>query len=107
MERKVQGYPRIAEVGGSSPLRSTNEKPLRKRISGGAFSLWGPRPVVVQPALGPIGYPFVQRQGRLVPFGPLLPHDLDDDPLGALAVPLAVEHPLPGAKVQAAIGDRD
>src|SRR5690606_39888470 len=37
----------------------------------------------------------------------LLPHHLDDDPLGAPAVPFAVEDPLPRAKVEAAVSYRN
>lgn len=36
---------------------------------------------------------------------PLLPHRLDEYPLGALTVPLAIEHALPGAEVEFAFGD--
>ena len=38
---------------------------------------------------------------------PLLPDDLDQHPLPTPAVKFAVEDPLPGAKVESAIGHRD
>src|SRR5215831_329922 len=36
----------------------------------------------------------------------LVAENLDDDTLAALSVPLTIEHPLPGAKVQLSLGDR-
>src|SRR5881394_715068 len=35
----------------------------------------------------------------------LLPQDLDDHPLLALAIPFPVENPLPGAKIELPLGD--
>src|SRR6267378_3638659 len=63
----------------------------------------------IRPASGAPGTTGVSSPAEVATTAPsasaLLPQHLDDHPLLALAVPLPVEHPLPGAEIKLPLGD--